>query len=198
MVNKIFITIGMIAVIVLLLYIAAKPSEVVVTTPSPIIVEQPQVQQPTPIERPTPRAEPEPEPLPPGPSMEDLLPTETNFWVNTIRVPDVSDYEGYNFIPVKKDDLKTFAGSFGPYFADPSQYITVILCSELYKVKAAPACQRVQTIYRDNYMSFAAGFASDEYIGGMAVKDYLAYYVIKAEDTVIGHSSTAVIRTVNS
>lgn len=200
-VGKILLSIGMIVIIGLLLYLAIKPSEVVVTqpVPTPIIVKpvQPQTPKAQPIvPKVTPPQIEEPA-LPPGPSMEEIYPSETNFWVNTIRVPATTTYdEGYNFIPVKQDDIKTFAGSFGPYFDDPSQHITVILCAELSKVQAAPACQRVQTIYRDNYLSFAVGFQFDEYIGGMAAKDYIAYYVVSVGNEVIARSNTAVIRTV--
>ena len=160
------------------------------------------------MQPPTPRAQPiqptqappvQEAPAPPsGPSIEQVFPSEKNFWVNTIRVPETTAYEeSYNFIPIKQHDIKTFAGSFGPYAEDPSKYVSVTLCAELYKVHAAPACQRVQTIFRDNYVSFAVGFQFDEYIGGMAAKDYLAYYVISSGDAVVGRSNMAVIRTVN-
>jgi len=73
-----------------------------------------------------------------------------------------------------------------------------MLCSELYKVSAAPSCEIVPLIYREQYVSFARGYQFDEYIGGQAVKDYIAYFVILSGDAEIGRSNTALIRTIRS
>ncbi len=174
-------------IILILVYIAAKPA---------ILIAQPEQQI---IQEPTPRAEegtPTPKatettPTAPGTS-ESLFPQEITFWVNSIRVQSLTTS---NFIPVPEDNVKTFAGSFGPYFDEP-EGLKVVLCSELSKVTAAPSCETVATIYKDRYVSFARGYDSDEYIAGMAVKDYLAYYTIYHGDIVIGKSPTANIRTV--
>jgi len=200
MAKTLIVSIGMIAIIVLLVIIVAR-QQTIVTTP---VTEQIQVipEALTPrapeIERgePTPRAK-EPEALPSGVPAEQVYPQDLSFWVNSIRVPETTAYEsGYNFIPIKKSNLKTFSGSFGPYFDPPPASLKVILCSELYKVQAAPTCEQVPLIYRDNYVSFARGYQFDEYIGGQAAKDYLAYYDIYLGDTAIAHSNVAVIRTV--
>ena len=37
----------------------------------------------------------------------------------------------------------------------------------------------------------------DEYIGGMAARDYLAYYTVYSGDAVIAESNKAVIRTIS-
>lgn len=198
--SKALITVLLLIIIALLLYIAVQP-KTIVTTPQE--QTQPTVQEPEQkTETPTPRApEPDrgeptpraPEPVEPGtPAIQP--PNEALFWVNDIRVPSTTDY-GY-FIPVQDDDVKTFAGSIGPYFEDPTENIHIELCAEFYKVQAAPACERVPVIYRDNYISFAKGYQFDEYIGGMAAKDYLAYYTMYAGTKPIAHSNKAVIRTV--
>jgi hypothetical protein len=192
----------LIIIIVILIIIAVQQPTTIVTKPVPQFQEPPQedltprapVIQP---ETPTQKA-PEPAPpLAPGVKAEKIYPAEINFWVNEIRVPPSTTYqEGLNFIPIKDDQLKTFAGSFGPYFEDPTPYIHVILCAELYKVQAAPACEIVPIIYRNGFVSFARGYQFDEYIGGQAAKDYIAYYGIFLADTRLGESNRAVIRTV--
>jgi len=187
----------------LLVYIAIRPTTLQ-TTPQPAPQEPIQLEpvqesaqeEPTPHapvpERgePTPRA---PEPTKPGTSLQ-LQPDEALFWVNDIRVPSQTAY-GY-FIPVQDDDLKTFAGSFGPYIEDPTESLSVELCAEFTKVQAAPACEFVSLLFKNKYVSFARGYQFDEYIGGMAVKDYTAYYTVYANDKPIAHSNRAVVRTV--
>jgi len=200
MAKTFLISAGLVIIIVLLIIIATRqPTLVTTPAPAPITVQP---------ERPTPRA-PEPErgtPTPKAPEViippggvpaEVVYPQEAEFWVNEIRVPATTTYEeGLNFIPIKEDRLKTFAGRIGPYFEDPTPYIRVVLCAELYKVAAAPACEIVPIIWRENFVSFAKGYQFDEYIGGMAAKDYLAYYDVYAGDAVVAHSNRAVIRTV--
>jgi len=194
------ITIVLIVLAVLLVLLAVRQPTVTTQPVQPI--PQPQ-ELPTPrapvqdIGTPTPKAPEEIKAPQAGIEMEKAIPQEINFWVNDIRVPESTTYaEGLNFIPIKQNDIKTFAGSFGPYFEDPTQHITVVLCAEYYKVQAAPACERVQLLWRDNYVSFARGYQFDEYIGGMAAKDYVAYYTIFAGEAPVGYSNKAVIRTV--
>lgn len=154
------------------------------------------VEESSPIEvlpergEPTPRA---PEPLPPG-TTQSLFPQEVHFWVNDVRVPAHQSESSY--IPIKQSSLKTFAGSFGPYEQQP-QDLRVVLCAELTRTPAAPACEVVPTIYRERYLSFARGYQYDEYIGGFAAKDYTAYYTVYSGETPVGHSNRAIIRTVH-
>lgn len=191
------ITILLIFVVVLLVYIAVR-QPAVVTTPL----------QPTPIQPLTPRAPaievgvptqkaPVTKQPAAGIEIEKVIPQEVNFWINDIRAPETTTYaEGLNFIPIKQSDIKTFAGSFGPYFEDPTPHMKVVLCAEYYKVAAAPACEVVQLVFRDKYATFARGYQFDEYIGGMAAKDYVAYYTVYAGEAPVGYSNKAVIRTV--
>jgi hypothetical protein len=163
--------------------------------------EQPIIEQPTPIApqeqrgTPTPKA-PEIKPTTPGIPIE-LKPQETTFWVNQIQVPPYTTYEeGLNYIPIKQSQLKTFAGSIGPYQTDPTQQVKIILCAQLSTAMAAPACENVPIIFKENYVSFARGYQDDEFIGGMAAKDYTAYYEVYAGNKPIAISNKAVIRTV--
>lgn len=191
----------LVVIIGMLLYIAARP-------PATITIP---VQQPAAVDRgePTPRA-PDRIIMPPTPKAEEaeespqagipaeiIYPQEVNFWVNAIRVPDTTAYqEGLNYIPVKKNDIKTFAGSFGPYPIDPTQHIKVVLCAEFSNMPAAPACETVPVMYRENWVSFARGYQYDEYIGAMAAKDYTAYYDVYIGNTRVASSNKAVIRTI--
>ncbi len=195
--KKILLT-GILALIaILLLIIAVK--EPIQTTPTQPIITQPET--PTPrleipkVEEmpPTPKAE---EPLPPGVPIQKVQPRDIQFWVNNIQVAPTTDYYGGAFIRLEDDDIKTFAGSFGPYFEDPLPYLYVELCSELYKVGGAPSCEPVPLLYKGGYVSFARGYKFDEYIGGNAAKDYIAYYTVYSGPTEIAHSNVGVIRTV--
>ena len=198
MAKTLFITALLIVIIGLLIYMAAR-QKTVITTPEPKPVETPQAPTPKALEpergTPTPKA---PEEVLPkaGVEIEKVVPQEVNFWVNNIKVPPSTTYkEGLNFIPIKQSNLKTFAGSFGPYFEDPTPHLKVMLCAEFYKIQAAPACEIVPFLFRDRYASFAKGYQYDEYIGGMAAKDYVAYYDVYVGTTPIAHSNKAVIRT---
>ena len=200
---KTFIISTLLIVIIAILLIIAVQQKTITTTP-----QQPEIKQPTeeltpraPVqqpETPTQKAPEQPEPLTPGVQAEKIYPQQVLFWVNEIKVPQTTSYEGgLGYIPIKKDRLKTFAGSFGAYFEDPTPHLRVVLCAELYKVQAAPACEIVPIIYRDKYVSFARGYQYDEYIGGQAAKDYAAWYDVYVADTLVATSNKAVIRTVN-
>jgi len=195
------VTILLIVAIVLLVYIAVRPQTIITTPvpPTPITVQPltpraPQIE----VGVTTPKAPVTKQPAA-GIEIEKVLPKQVEFYVNDIRVPETTTYEGggLSFIPVKKNDIKTFAGSFGPYFEDLTQHMKVVLCAEYYKVAAAPACEVVQLNYQGKYVTFARGYQFDEYIGGMAAKDYAAYYTIYAGEAPIGYSNKAIIRTVN-
>jgi len=200
--THIIITVLLAAVVVILLYIASQP-QTITSQPNPapvIITPLPETPTPraTPIERgtPTPRAPETPTP-PSGVAFEKIFPTEVTFYVNDIFVPPTSTYEGGNYIPLKKSAIKTFAGSFGPYFDDPTPNLRVVLCEELRDIPAAPACDTASLLYRDNYVHFARGYQFDEYIGAMAAKDYTAYYTVSVGNTTVANSNRAYIRTVS-
>ncbi len=182
----------MILLVLVLIAIAtkqfAKPEQKLVG--KPIEAKTPRAQEP--IRDKTPKAEETPL-VKPGVKAELVYPSQANFWVNELRVAET--YGENNFIPLRQSSVKTFAGSFGPYPEAPKNLKTV-LCAELYKIPAAPSCETVETIYRQNYVSFAKGYVYDEYIGGMAAKDYIAYYDVYLGETRVASSNRAVIRTV--
>lgn len=197
MAKTVIIVGALLAAVVLLVIVAQEPKQTTVTTPiqqSPgdiIVNEVPSPRADT-SSPPSPRSS---EPTPSGIDAAKVFPSEVNFWVNEIYVPASSYGEG-SFIPLDEDDLKTFAGSFGRYQENPTAHLTVKLCSEYAKIKAAPVCESVPLLYRDNMVTFARGYQFDEFIGGQAAKDYIAYYTIYAGDTVIANSNRANIRTV--
>ena len=142
---------------------------------------------------------PEPSSTPPSQSaqFQNYYPDEVYFWVNDLLIPQVTLYNGSKFIAIRTDQIRTFAGSFGPYYDDPTAHITITLCAELTKAVAAPACERVEPIYRENYVSFAKGYDEGEFIGGRVYKDYTAYYNVFADQTQVAASNKAVVRTVS-
>ena len=133
----------------------------------------------------------------PNTQFQDYYPGEVYFWVNDLLVPQATLYNGSKFIAIRTDQIRTFAGSFGPYYDNPTEHLTIVLCAELTKATAAPACERVESIYRENYVSFAKGYGEGEYIGGRVYKDYTAYYNVFADQTQVAASNKAVVRTVN-
>lgn len=195
MAKKLIITGGLIILIIILVLLAQRPA----ITPAPEdkqLIAQP---EPTPraipetIPEPTPRAQ-EPEPTEPGVKLDVVYPDQVTFWVNEIRVPET--YYSAQFIPIQEDNIKTFAGSFGPYPENPAHALRVVLCAEFTKVPAAPACEPVPLAFQDGYVTFARGYQEDEFIGAMAAKDYAAYYVVYAKETPVAYSNKAIIRTV--
>jgi len=169
--------------------------------PTPQIAVQPERQMP-PVQEPTPpvRAKTPVSPIAQlpenvAPSFTQLRPSEVLFWVNEIDVPPYQE-TFYNFLPIQESDLKTFAGRFGPYAKDPREWLRVDLCAEQYKIPAGPACMPMRITFDGAYASFAVGLQHDEYVGGLAAKDYLAYYVVRSGEAVVAQSNKAVVRTV--
>lgn len=174
-------------------------------------VEPPMEAMPRPVEVQVERVLPEPRPEPVraeqpvspvaeqpqnvAPQFGELRPAEVLFWVNEIGVPPYQE-TFYSFIPIEESDVKTFAGRFGPYAVDPREWLRVDLCAEQYKIPAGPACMPVVLSFDGTYASFAVGLQHDEYVGGLAAKDYLAYYIVRSGEAVVAESNRAVVRTV--
>lgn len=193
--KKIGILIILLAVVLGLLYVASNQTRkyTVETKPAEKAYIEPIIIEPTPAPMPV------PPPAIPTPTRRpiSLVPSHVYFWVNSIPVPDVINVD-YNFIPLKKDRLKSFSGSFGPYFEDPRAHLTVLLCSEDLRVPSAPACENVDLSFRseEGYVDFGTGYEEDEFIGYTARKDYFAYFIVKSNGETIAHSPKAAIRTV--
>lgn len=191
------IIITLLLIVIAILLFLATEQQPIQTTP---------VEQPTPkapwvgtetitIEEQTQQSPKTPEPTEPaGVPLDKVYAQSAEFFVNNIRVGLVNTY---NYIPIKKSQVKTFAGSFGPYAEDPSEYLRVELCAELEDFAGKPACEVVPVMFRDGYVSFAKGYQYDEYIGAQAAKDYTAYYTVYVGDTAVANGPKARIRTIN-
>lgn len=195
--KAVIISLGLLAVIGILLYAAAQqPATIIYTAP----VEKP-ADTPTPraqIEdrgEPTPIAEPV-EPTEPGIEFDKIFPQDVVFYVNEVQVPETSLIEGQQFIPLKNDQIKTFAGSFGPYFDDPTDHIVVKLCAKLRDYDIGDSCEYMPLTFKDRYVTFVRGYTDEEFIGGFAAKDYEAWYDVYVGDTRVAASNIAIIRTV--
>lgn len=192
------IIITLLLIVIAILLFLATEQQPIQTTPIP--------EQPTPkapwvgtetitIEEQTQQSPKTPEPTEPaGVPLDKVYAQSAEFFVNNIRVGLVNTY---NYIPIKKSQVKTFAGSFGPYAEDPSEYLRVELCAELEDFAGKPACEVVPVMFRDGYVSFAKGYQYDEYIGAQAAKDYTAYYTVYVGDTAVANGPKARIRTIN-
>jgi hypothetical protein len=131
------------------------------------------------------------------PTETGLLPRDMLFWVNKLRVPH-APYHPYNFIPLDKNDPKTFSGSLGPYTRDPRQYLTIHLCQERVDPPITPpVCEKIESLgFYDNYVNWARGYDYDEFPGYQhPPKNWVAYYTIRT-DGLVKEGPRAYIRLV--
>ena len=129
------------------------------------------------------------------PEEAKYIPSQMYFFVDSIIVPEV---QAYNFLPLPQDDMRTFSGKFGPYPEDYSDLLTVELCSFVSSQPEMIACEKVRDLnYIDGYITFARGYDWDEYIGGMAMRNFGAFYRVKSpEFGEIAKSNSAVVELV--
>jgi hypothetical protein len=123
-----------------------------------------------------------------------LMPTEAEFYVNRIMVPPEMITA---FIPMKKWDLNTFSGRFGPYDFDPRQYIGVKLCSYPKNFPNMLSCETVSTNFANGYVHFARGYAEDEFIARQALKNFGAiYFIVSPAYGNIAQSNPAILKLI--
>src|SRR3989344_2906059 len=129
----------MVLVLIFLLTACAPPAQTQ-PTKNATVVEEVKVEEvpQARVETPTPKVE-----------VKNNYPDEVYFWVNDFLIPHATLYNGSKFISIRESQIRTFAGSFGPYFEDPTEHINVTLCAELTKTIAAPACEKMDFIYRE-------------------------------------------------
>lgn len=131
----------------------------------------------------------------PTPTKENLIPAYMEFQVNKLMIPE---YFGYEFIPIKKDNIRTFAGKFGPYYYDYRPYLYVELCSFVSSQPEMFACEKANLNYINNYLTFVNGYKPDEFIGNVAMKEFGAYYLVRSkEHGILAKSNVAPIKIVN-
>jgi len=128
------------------------------------------------------------------PTAEWLIPETVNLQVNNIPV---YQFDYTTSIPLKKDRIHVFSGNAGPYEEDPRQYLVGRLCAYAYQVSGAPLnCERVLLGYDDSRITFARGYAEDEFIAHQAAgTNFAAVFVISAPAYgILGESPTAYLR----
>ncbi|MBD3361987.1 hypothetical protein GF358_04325 [Candidatus Woesearchaeota archaeon] len=126
--------------------------------------------------------------------LNSLIPSETILYVN--KIPVATNFQS-NFIPIYYDDMKTFSGKFGPYNMDPRAFIGVQLCTYPKSFPDMLNCESVPLNYANKYVSFARGYAYDEYIARQALKNYgVVYFVISPSYGNIAQSPTAIIKVI--
>lgn len=118
-----------------------------------------------------------------------LAPDIMTFNVNRYPIPQTQPMQ---YIPIAKDKIKLITGSFGPYTESVRQYIKVILCSSETD-GTYPACEQIVPTYRGGMMEFAQGYNVNEYIAGVARKQFLAWYELHTNDGMIAKSNIASI-----
>ncbi|MBW3002178.1 hypothetical protein KY338_03405 [Candidatus Woesearchaeota archaeon] len=130
------------------------------------------------------------------PDWNNLRPVNVEFYADSIMVPPVMNE--YNFLPLKKDDMRTFSGKFGPYSEDYRKYFYVELCSYVLSQPEMFGCEKIRDLnFMDGYITFARGYDYDEFIAGLAMRNFGAYYVVQStEFGPLATSNKAVINLV--
>jgi len=108
------------------------------------------------------------------PSKAELAPATTIFSANRIVIPE---RQFIQYLPLRAGRIRHFQGRFGPYEQDLRQYLEVHLCSAEINL-GLQACEVVQTSFRDGWVEFAKGYTEEEFIGGLAREQFVAFYVI--------------------
>lgn len=125
-----------------------------------------------------------------------LRPVSVEFFVDSILVPPFMNE--YNFLPLKKDRMRSFSGRFGPYSEDYRDVLYVELCSFVLSHPDMISCEKIIDLnFVDGYVTFARGYDFDEFIAGLAMRNFGAYYVVQSKE--FGHiteSNAAVINLV--
>ncbi|MBD3304451.1 hypothetical protein GF343_04850 [Candidatus Woesearchaeota archaeon] len=131
-----------------------------------------------------------------APDWNKLRPVNVEFYVNSIIVP--SGLNEYNFLPLKKDDMRVFSGKFGPYPEDYRNLLYVELCSYVLSQPEMSGCEKIRDLnFENGYIAFARGYDYDEFIAGLAMRNFGAYYVVKStEFGQVAKSNKAVINLV--
>lgn len=130
------------------------------------------------------------------PDKDYLTPETVGFQVNRIPI----SFPNYNFpIGLKRDRIHTYSGSAGHYEEDPRPFLQGFLCAYAYKVLGAPLrCERVPLGYADGKVTFARGYAPDEYIAYQAAgTDFAALFVLaNPEYGILAASNVAYLKWV--
>ncbi|MBW3004522.1 hypothetical protein KY310_01710 [Candidatus Woesearchaeota archaeon] len=130
------------------------------------------------------------------PDWSTLRPVNVEFYVDSIMVPSIMNE--YNFLPLKKDKMRSFSGKFGPYSEDYRKYLYVELCSYVLSQPEMFGCEKIRDLnFADGYIAFARGYDYDEFIASLAMRNFGAYYVVQStEFGPVATSNKAVINLV--
>lgn len=116
-----------------------------------------------------------------------LVPKVLSFTVNRYIVPV---NQPMYFVPIRKEDIRSFSGSFGPYPQSVRKYVEVMLCASEIDGSGIRCAQSVPD-YRGDMMEFMEGYNTDEYIAGVARKQFLAWYELHTSEGMIAKSNVA-------
>ena len=94
--------------------------------------------------------------------------------------------------------MRSFSGKFGPYPEDYRKFLYVELCSYVLSQPEMFGCERIRDLnFEDGYVAFARGYDYDEFIAGLAMRNFGAYYVVQStEFGPVATSNKAVINLV--
>ena len=132
------------------------------------------------------------------PYKQNLVPDSVSFFVDSI--PVVVNMQSPDFLPLSQDNMRVFSGKFGPYPENYNKFIYVELCSFVVSQPEMFGCERIRNLnFVDGYLTFARGYDWDEYIAGLAMRNFGAYYVVKStEYGPLATSPRAIINLVNT
>jgi len=139
--------------------------------------------------------------IPLGVTMPAGYPTQTELESKqtTLQVNNIPIYPyAYNtYMPLKSGKINTFSGRAGPYEEDPSAYLQGKLCSYAYKISGAPLrCEDIVLGYENKHVTFARGYAPDEYIAYQAAgTNFAAIFILTSPAYgIVGESPTAYLK----
>jgi hypothetical protein len=128
----------------------------------------------------------------------NLVPISTSFYVDSI--PVMVNMQSPDFFPLSKYNMRVFSGKFGPYPENYNKFVYVELCSFVESQPEMFGCERIRNLnFVDGYLTFARGYDWDEYIAGLAMRNFGAYYVVKStEYGPLATSKRAIINLVDT
>ncbi len=133
----------------------------------------------------------------PPPAVHYLTPETMTFAVNRIPI-----YESgpYHFIPIEEDDITTYSGSAGPYRASDVIHLRGRLCAYPEGFEDVPwRCDPVELGFSKNKVTWARGYAPDEYISYRPVgkRAVTVWMLVTENGEILAISPAAFLRRVS-
>ena len=189
-VRTIIIVVIALVLFAILLATLPRPSQ---EAPRGIVGIPPEIPEVVPPPTVAPEAPPEEENITPeveAPPRTDLAPEELSLAVGPIEAQG-------QLIKRKEDRIRQYTGHFGTYDADPREELDVQLCALPSDSEPFESCDIVETTFADNHVRFNAVYDVDEYIGGIARREFvIQFIVLDKQGNELARSKSALVEFV--